>query len=322
MRVLADTQAFKDGQLEITQINDLTDAGTLAHLLKYDSNQGIFSGELRAGEGYLEINGKKILISAQPNPGKLGWGSTQTQLVLECTGRMKDKEAALQHKSAGAQKIIISAPMKDADLTVVVGVNDSILDLQKHEVVSNASCTTNCLAPVAMILDKKFGIVKGNMTTVHSYTNDQRILDLPHSDLRRARAAAVSIIPTTTGAAKAVGLVLPNLKGKIDGISVRVPTPNVSLVDFNVLVEKPTSKEAVNSAMKEASQGELKGILGYTEEELVSCDFRSRSESSYLDSGFTSVVDGNLVKLLSWYDNEWGFSCRMMDLSFLIGSKL
>jgi len=323
LRALSQTTAFQEGQVEVTQINDLTDAKTLAHLLKYDSNHGIFSGEVKInGDSELEVCGKKIQVLSQPDPSKLKWKESGTQIVLECTGRFKEKKSALQHLEAGAKKVIISAPMKDADLTLVIGINDKQLDLSKQDVVSNASCTTNCLAPVAKILDQKFGIVKGSMTTVHSYTNDQRILDLPHKDIRRARAAAISIIPTTTGAAKAVGLVLPHLKGKIDGISVRVPTPNVSLVDLNVLVEKQTTKEEVNAAMKEAAESDLKGILGYSEEDLVSCDYRGRSESSYFDSGFTAVIDRNFVKVLSWYDNEWGFSCRMLDLSFLMGSKL
>lgn len=323
MRALSETAAFKEGLVEVTRINDLTDATTLAHLFKYDSNHGVFNGQVEVSGNYLSLNGKKIEVVAQADPSKLEWGKSQTQIVLECTGRMKSKAEAMAHiQSAGAKKVVISAPMKDADLTLVVGINDKDLDLSKQDVISNASCTTNCLAPVAKVLDEKFGIRRGSMTTVHSYTNDQRILDLPHKDLRRARAAAVSMIPTTTGAAKAVGLVLPQLKGKVDGISVRVPTPNVSLVDFNIEVERKTTREEVNSVMKNAAENELKGILAYCEEELVSTDFKGRPESSIFDAPFTSVIDGQFVKVLSWYDNEWGFSCRMVDLSFLMGSKL
>lgn len=319
LRALSETTAFKEGQVEVTQINDLTDANTLAHLFKYDSNHGTFQGDVRTTGQNLELNGKKIPISAEPDPAKLGWGSSQTQFVLECTGRMKNREAATSHLAAGAKKVIISAPMGDADKTIVIGINHQDYDPAKHEIVSNASCTTNCLAPVAKVLHDNFKIVKGQMTTVHSYTNDQKILDLPHKDLRRARAAAVSMIPTTTGAAKAVGLVLPELKGKFDGISVRVPTPNVSLVDLNCVVEKNTTAEEIRSALKKASESDLKGVLGYTDEELVSCDYKGRPESSFVDGSFTSVVDGNFVKVLSWYDNEWGFSCRMIDLCFLMG---
>lgn len=322
LRALSETTAFREGQVEVTQINDLTDSDTLAHLLKYDSNHGRLEAEVKTESGGLSVLGKKIKVSSEPDPSKLGWANSGTDIVLECTGRFKTKSEAMAHQSAGAKKIIISAPMKDADLTLVVGINEDQLDLSKQDVISNASCTTNCLAPVAKVLDESFGIVKGSMTTVHSYTNDQRILDLPHKDMRRARAAAVSMIPTTTGAAKAVGLVMPHLKGKIDGISVRVPTPNVSLVDLNVMVEKSTSIEEVNAAVKKAAEGDLKGILGFTTEELVSTDFKGRPESSYFDAPFTNVVDGNFVKVLSWYDNEWGFSCRMVDLSFLMGSKL
>lgn len=321
LRALSETTAFKEGQVKVGQINDLTDSKTLAHLLKYDSNHGVFAADVSSGDGFIEVNGVKIPVSAEPDPAKLEWGSKNVSLVMECTGRLKNKEQALAHQKAGAKKIIISAPMKDPDATIVVGINDQLFDPAKHEVVSNASCTTNCLAPVAKVLHDEFKILKGSMTTVHSYTNDQRILDLPHSDLRRARAAAVSMIPTTTGAAKAVGLVLPELNEKIDGCSIRVPTPNVSLVDFGCVVEKKASIESVNAAMKKASQGALKGILGYSEEELVSCDYRGRYESSVFDAPFTSVIDGDYIKILTWYDNEWGFSCRMIDLAFLMASK-
>ena len=322
MRALAETKDFQEGRFEISLINDLTDSQTLAHLLKYDSSHGVFWGTVSASETHIEINGKKIVISKEANPSKLPWAQTQTAFVMECTGRFKDKEEAKAHLLAGAKKVIISAPMKDADLTIVVGINDEALDLKKQDVLSNASCTTNCLAPVAKVLDESLGIVHGTMTTIHSYTNDQRILDLPHSDMRRARAAAVSMIPTTTGAAKALGLVLPALKGKVDGISVRVPTPNVSLVDFNCIVKKDTSIEEVNAAFKAAANGDLKGILAYVEEELVSIDYRGRSESSLIDAPFTNVIDKRFVKVLAWYDNEWGFSCRMLDLACLMGNKL
>ncbi len=321
LRALAQTKEFQQGQFEVTAINDLTDSQTLAHLLKYDSNHGVFAGEVTAGENFLEINGRRIQTLKEADPTKLPWAKTETQFVMECTGRLKDKVQAMAHLQSGAKKVIISAPMKDADLTIVMGINDAMLDLQKQDVLSNASCTTNCLAPVAKVIEEKFGILHGNMTTVHSYTNDQRILDLPHSDQRRARAAAVSMIPTSTGAAKALGLVMPALKGKVDGISVRVPTPNVSLVDFNCVVKKDTSVEEVNAALREAAQGALKGILAVSDEELVSVDYKGRSESSMVDGPFTAVVDKRMIKVLSWYDNEWGFSCRMLDLACLMASQ-
>lgn len=322
LRALSETAAFREGQIEVTQINDLTDAQTLAHLLKYDSVHGVLPSQVSAQENSLQIDGKSIQISSEPDPAKLAWKSSGVDLVLECTGRLKKKSEAEAHLQAGAKKVVISAPMGDADLTLVLGINDQNLDLSQHHVISNGSCTTNCLSPVAKVLHETFGIVHGSMTTVHSYTNDQKILDLPHKDLRRARAAAVSMIPTSTGAAKALSLVLPDLKGKVDGLSVRVPTPNVSLVDFNVVVEKSTTIEEVNAAFQKAAEGELKGILSYETEELVSQDYRGRPESSLLDAPSTNVIDGKFVKVLSWYDNEWGFSCRMVDLSFLIGNQL
>lgn len=322
LRALSETSAFKEGLVEITQINDLTDADSLAHLLKYDSVHGVLSSEVSASEDSLTLDGKKIRITKEPDPAKLAWGDSQTDIVLECTGRLKKNEQAQAHLKAGAKKVIISAPMGDADLTVVLGINDKDLDLSKQNIISNGSCTTNCLSPVAKVLHESFGIVHGSMTTVHSYTNDQRILDLPHSDKRRMRAAALSMIPTTTGAATALALVIPELKGKVDGISVRVPTPNVSLVDFNVVVEKATTKEEVNAALKKAADSNLKGILAYEEAELVSNDYRGRPESSLVDAASTKVIDQKFVKVLSWYDNEWGFSCRMVDMSFLIGSRL
>lgn len=321
-RVLAETPEFRDGLVQVTTVNDLTDAPTLAHLLKYDSVHGRFSADVRVEEGQLNVNGKKIKVSAIPDPSKLPWAQEKVDIVLECTGRFKDRTATAAHLTAGAKKVIFSAPLKEADLTIVVGINHEQYDSSKHQIVSNASCTTNCLAPVVKVLDDALKIVHGSMTTIHSYTNDQRILDLPHSDLRRARAAAVSMIPTTTGAAKAVGLVLPHLKGKIDGISVRVPTPNVSLVDFNCVVEKETTKEDVNAALKKAAEGPLKGILSFCTEELVSKDFNGTTESSTVDAGYTAVVDKKFVKVLSWYDNEWGFSNRMVDLTYFMGSKL
>lgn len=321
-RVLAETPEFRDGLVQVTTVNDLTDAPTLAHLLKYDSVHGRFAADVRVEGSQLSVNGKKINVSAVPDPSKLPWATEKVDIVLECTGRFKDKAQTAQHLSAGAKKVIFSAPLKDADLTIVMGINHEAYDTTKHQIVSNASCTTNCLAPVVKVIDDGLKIVHGSMTTIHSYTNDQRILDLPHSDLRRARSAALSMIPTTTGAAKAVGLVLPHLKGKIDGISVRVPTPNVSLVDFNCEVATETTKEAVNQLLQKAADTSLKGILSYCTEELVSRDFNGTSESSIVDAGYTAVIDKKFVKVLAWYDNEWGFSNRMVDLSYWMGSKL
>lgn len=319
-RALTQTKAYREGLVEVAKINDLSDAKTLGHLLKYDSNHGVFASDVKVQDSRIICDGKPIEVIARPKAQDLDWKSSEVDIVLECTGRMKSREEASTHLKTGAKKVIISAPMKDADKTLVIGINDQ--DLQASDsIVSNASCTTNCLAPVAKVLDENFEIIRGSMTTVHAYTNDQKILDLPHSDWRRARAAAVSMIPTTTGAAKAVGLVLPHLKGKIDGIAIRVPTPNVSLVDFNVELKKNTSIEEINAAMKKASESNLKGVLAFVDEELVSVDFRGRSESSVFDAPSTNVLDGNFVKVLSWYDNEWGFSCRMIDLAFLLASK-
>lgn len=322
MRVLANTPEFKDGLITVTTINDLTDAEMLAQLLKYDSVHGRFKGDVSLDGESLVVNGKKIKVSAIPEPAKLPWAAEKVDIVLECTGRFKDKAQTAAHLTAGAKKVLFSAPLKDADLTVVIGINHQDYDSAKHHIVSNASCTTNCLAPVAKVIDDAFKIVHGSMTTIHSYTNDQRILDLPHSDARRARAAALSMIPTTTGAAKAVGLVLPHLKGKLDGISIRVPTPNVSLVDLNVEVAKATSVEEVNAALKTAANGPLKNILKFCDEELVSVDFMGTSESSTIDGPSTAVIDKNFVKVMSWYDNEMGFSNRMVDFTFIMGSKL
>src|SRR5208282_34491 len=307
--------------LEIVAINDLTDAKTLAHLLKYDSVHGTFDADVKAGEGIITVDGKEIKVLAERAPETLPWKSLNVDIVIESTGLFTDRPKASKHIDAGAKWVIISAPAKEPDVTVCLGVNEEVLDPGKHKIISNASCTTNCLAPVAKVLHKEFGIIRGLMTTVHSYTNDQRILDLPHKDLRRARAAALSMIPTTTGAAKAVGLVLPELKGKLDGYAMRVPTPDVSVVDLVALVEKPTTTEEVNAALKKAAEGPMKGILQYVEEELVSKDFTGNPHSSMVDAGFTKVIDGTLVKVVAWYDNEWGYSCRVRDLINLLAKK-
>jgi glyceraldehyde 3-phosphate dehydrogenase len=304
-----------DPTVDIVAINDLTDPSMLAHLLKYDSVHRRFNAEITLNGSEMVVDGKVVHLSAEKDPSKLPWASLGVELVLECTGIFTSKDKAQHHITAGAQYVIISAPANDSDLTVVMGVNDDQLDPSKHKIVSNASCTTNCLAPVIKVLDQAFGIERGLMTTVHSYTNDQQLLDLPHKDKRRARAAALSMIPSSTGAAKAIGLVLPHLKGKLDGIAVRVPTPNVSLVDVVVFTKKETSVQEVNDLLKAASQNELKGILGFEEDELVSCDFIGDPRSSIVDAKNTAVNGGNMVKVLSWYDNEWGFSNRMVDLT-------
>jgi glyceraldehyde 3-phosphate dehydrogenase len=308
--------------LDFIAINDITDAATLGHLLRYDSVHGQLKADLKVEKDALILNGKRIQIVQEREPGKLPWKTLGVDLVLECSGLFTDREKAATHLSAGAKKVLISAPAKGADITLCYGVNHTAFDPAKHTIISNASCTTNCLAPVAKVLHESFGIKRGLMTTVHAYTNDQRILDLPHSDIRRARAAAMSIIPTSTGAARAVGEVLPHLKGKLDGMAVRVPTPNVSLVDLVAELEKPASEEAVNSAMKTAAQGPLKGVLQYCEEELVSIDFNGNPHSSIFDSSLTKVMDHNFVKVLSWYDNEWGFSNRMRDVALYIGQRI
>jgi glyceraldehyde 3-phosphate dehydrogenase len=299
--------------VELVKINDLADPNTLAHLFKYDSVHGRFAGTVAVEGDKLIINGKPVIVSAEKDPAKLGWGAVGVQIVVESTGRFTDGNTAKAHLEAGAKKVIISAPGTNVDATVVLGVNDGTLT-KEMKIVSNASCTTNCLAPVAKVLLQEFGIVRGLMTTIHSYTNDQQILDLPHKDLRRARAAALSMIPTTTGAAKAVALVLPQLKGKLDGMAVRVPTPNVSLVDLVVETEKATSAEAVNATFKKAAEGPLKGILDYCELSLVSIDFNGNPASSTIDAQSTTVIGGSMVKVLSWYDNEWGYSNRVVDL--------
>lgn len=310
--------ALKEKSIEIVAINDLTDAKTLAHLLKYDSVHGILNAKVEARGDELVINGKPIKILAVRNPEELPWKKMKVDVVLESTGLFTAREKAELHLKAGAKKVIISAPATGEDITVVMGVNHNLYDPKKHNIISNASCTTNCLAPVAKVLHETFGIEKGLVTTVHSYTNDQNILDLPHKDLRRARAAAMSMIPTTTGAAKAVSLVLPELKGKLDGMAIRVPTPNVSVVDLVVTLKKKTDVEKVNAALKKASKGALKGILGFEEAPLVSIDFNGNSLSSIVDASCTKVLDGNMVKVLSWYDNEAGFSQRVVDLLKLI----
>lgn len=305
----------------IQAINDLTDPQALAHLLKYDSVHGKFDGEVNVDNDSLIVNGQKIQVLAEKDPSQLPWKNLGVDVALECTGLFRTKEKASMHLTAGANKVIISAPSPDPDVTLAIGVNSEAYDSSAHNVISCASCTTNCLAPVAKVVLENFGIQRGTMTTIHSYTNDQRILDLPHKDLRRARAAALSMIPTTTGAAKAVGLVLPALQGKVDGFSVRVPTPNVSLVDFVAQTEQKVTVEEVNRALKNASENALKGILGFSEEPLVSIDFTSTSNSSTVDSLCTMVVDGQMVKIVAWYDNEMGFSTRMLDACSLIASK-
>jgi glyceraldehyde 3-phosphate dehydrogenase len=310
--------ALKEKGIDIVVINDLTDAKTLAHLLKYDSVHGPLAAKVEAKDSALVVNGKTIKILAVRNPEELPWKSEKIDVVLESTGLFTAREKAGMHLKAGAGKVVISAPASGEDITIVMGVNHTLYDPQKHNIISNASCTTNCLAPVAKVLHDTFGIEKGLVTTVHSYTNDQSILDLPHKDLRRARAAALSMIPTTTGAAKAVALVLPELKGKLDGMAIRVPTPNVSVIDLVATLKMNTDAEKVNAALKKASKGALKGILDFCEEPLVSIDFNGNTFSSIVDAGCTKVIEGNMVKVISWYDNESGFSQRVIDLFNLI----
>lgn len=308
-------------QLEIVAINDIGDTKTMAHLFKYDSVHGNYPGEIKHTENEIIIDGKAIRLLKEKEASKLPWRDLGVDIVLESTGRFKGREDAVVHLQQGAKKVVISAPAKKPDITIVLGVNGDKYDPKAHQILSNASCTTNCLAPVAKVLMDSFGIVKGLMTTVHSYTNDQRILDLPHDDLRRARAAALSMIPTTTGAAKALGEVLPELKGKLDGISIRVPTPNVSLVDLTVDVGKDVTRDEVNAAVKKAAEGALKGIIRYSEEPTVSCDYNNDPHSAIFDALDTYVVEKRLVKVLAWYDNEWGYSNRMIDLAKLLASK-
>lgn len=313
--------AFADGDIEFVAINDLTDANTLAHLLRYDSVHGRFPHEVEATDDAIIVDGKTIKVLAERDPANLPWGDLGVDYVIESTGLFTDGQKAKAHLEAGAKKVIISAPGKNEDLTVVMGVNHEKYDPNEHHIISNASCTTNCLAPVAMVIDQHFGIERGLMTTVHSYTNDQRILDLPHKDLRRARAAALNIIPTTTGAAVAVGLVLPHLKGKLDGFAMRVPTPDVSMVDLVVQLKENTTAEALNAALREAAAGSLKGILAYTDEPLVSNDFLGDPHSSIVDGSMTTVMDGNFAKVIAWYDNEWGYSKRVGDLIRYMAGK-
>jgi glyceraldehyde 3-phosphate dehydrogenase len=314
--------SLNDSNIEFVAVNDLTDPKTLAHLLKYDSILGNLPNNISAGQDCIKVDDKTIRVFAEKDPAKLPWESVGAQVVLESTGRFTDANDAKKHMRGPVKKVIISAPAKNEDVTIVLGVNQQVYDPAKHHIISNASCTTNCLAPIAKVVNDNFKIVSGTMTTIHSYTNDQVILDFPHKDLRRARAAAISMIPTSTGAAKALHLVIPELKGKLDGFAMRVPTPNVSVVDLVAFVEKKTSAEEVNAAMKKATEsGPLKGYLGYEENELVSADFKGDSRSSIVDAPMTRVVAGNCVKVISWYDNEWGYSCRVRDLINYLGSK-
>ena len=312
---------MENDNIEVVGINDLTDTKTLAHLLRYDSVHGICNADIEVKEDSMVVNGKVIKTTAIADPAQLPWKDLNVDIALESTGIFVDRDGASKHLSAGAGWVVISAPAKEPDATICMGVNDETLDVASHKIISNASCTTNCLAPMAKVIDQHFTIKRGLMTTIHSYTNDQRILDLPHKDLRRARAAALSMIPTTTGAARAVSLVLPHLKGKLDGMAIRVPTPNVSVVDLVAELEKDTTAEAVNAALKEAAEGPLKGILKFTDEPIVSIDMNGNPNSSIVDGGVTKVIEGNMVKVLSWYDNEWGYSTRLKDLMLFIDSK-
>ena len=311
----------KSPGIEFVAINDLTDAKTNAHLLKYDSVHGTYPGTVKAEETGLVVDGKHIAVSAEKEPEKLPWAKHEVDVVLECTGRFTDREQAEKHLKAGAKRVIISAPAKKPDLTIAWGVNHEKFDPKQHKIISNASCTTNCLTPMAKVILQKFGLARGLMTTIHSYTNDQQVLDLAHKDLRRARAAGLSMIPTTTGAAKAVALVIPELEGKLDGLSIRVPTPNVSLVDLVCDTDKDVTPEAVNAAMKEAANGALKGVLRYCDEELVSHDFNHDTHSCIFDATLTKVQGGKLLKVMGWYDNEWGFSSRMVDVARFVGAR-
>ena len=312
-----------ENSIEWVAVNDLTDAKTLAHLFKYDSIHGIYEGDVKAQGSSIIIDGHEVKVLSEKDPANLKWKEMGVDIVIESTGIFTAREKALAHMtSGGAKKVLISAPAKGEDITIVIGVNDDKYDPKKHNIISNASCTTNCLAPFTKVLHENFKVKRGLMNTIHSYTNDQRILDLPHKDLRRARAAAVSMIPTTTGAAKAVGLVLPELKGKLNGFSLRVPTPDVSVVDLVAELEKTVTVEEVNAAFKTAAEGKLKGILGYSDEPLVSIDYRGCPLSSIIDALSTMVMEGNMVKVLSWYDNEWGFSCRMVDLIKMVAKTL
>ncbi len=313
--------ALGRNDVEFVAVNDLTDTKTLAHLLKYDSVLGPLHEEVTCDDSSITVGGKKIKVFATKDPAELDWSSVGAQVVVESTGRFTDAKDASKHLRGSVKKVIISAPAKNEDITIVLGVNDSQYDPKKHNIISNASCTTNCLAPVAKVLNDNWGIQKGSMTTIHSYTNDQNVLDFPHKDLRRARAAALNMIPTSTGAAKAIGLVLPELKGKLDGYAMRVPTPNVSVVDLVAVLGKDTTGAEVNAALKSAANNGLKGILGYTEDPVVSSDMLHNSNSSIVDADLTKVLGGNLVKVVSWYDNEWGYSCRVVDLVKFLADK-
>ena len=313
--------ALGDPDIDFVAVNDLTDTRTLAHLLKYDSVLGNLEYQITSTENGIKVDNDEFRVFSQRDPAEIDWESVGAQIVIESTGRFTKAEDAKKHLRGGVKKVIISAPAKNEDITIVLGVNEDKYDPAAHSIISNASCTTNCLAPVAKVVHQKFGIRSAQMTTIHSYTNDQQLLDLPHKDMRRARAAAISMIPTSTGAAKAVALVLPELKGKFDGISVRVPTPNVSLVDVVMNLERDATAEEVNQAFKESANGELKGILEFCEEPLVSIDFRRNSHSSIVDAEYTKVIGGNMLKVLSWYDNEWGYSCRVRDLIKFIAGK-
>ena len=313
--------AIGDNDIDFVAVNDITDTKTLAHLLKYDSVLGNLHHEISASANGIKVEGDELRVFSERDPAAIPWESVGAEIVIESTGRFTKAEDAKKHLHGGVKKVIISAPAKNEDITIVMGVNEDKYDPSTHHILSNASCTTNCLAPVAKVIHENFGINNAQMTTIHSYTNDQQLLDLPHKDLRRARAAALNMIPTSTGAAKAVALVLPELKGKFDGISVRVPTPNVSLVDVVINVAKATSTEEVNTALKNAANEELAGILAFSEEPLVSCDFRQNSNSSIVDAEYTKVIGGNMIKVLSWYDNEWGYSCRVRDLIKYIAQK-
>jgi glyceraldehyde 3-phosphate dehydrogenase len=307
--------------IEFVAVNDLTDTKTLAHLLKYDSVLGHLHEDVKLEADAITVGGKRLKVFAQRDPGELDWTSVGAQIVVESTGHFTDATKACKHIRGSVKKVIISAPASNEDITLVLGVNDHMYDAGKHNIISNASCTTNCLAPLAKVVDDKFKILKGSMTTIHSYTNDQPILDFPHKDLRRARAAAINMIPTSTGAAKAIGLVMPHLKGKMDGYSMRVPTPDVSVVDLVAVLEKNTTTQEVNAALKSAAEGALKGILDYTEDPVVSSDMLHNPNSSIVDAGLTKVLDGNLLKVVAWYDNEWGYSSRVVDLVALLAQK-
>jgi glyceraldehyde 3-phosphate dehydrogenase len=312
---------YHRGELEVAAVNDLTDTKTNAHLFKWDSSYGQYPGEVAAGDNAIKVDGREIRVFAERDPQNIPWSERGIQVVIESTGLFTDASKAALHMKGGAKKVLISAPAKGEDVTIVLGVNEDKYDAKKHNIISNASCTTNCLAPVAKVLHQNFGIVKGLMTTIHAYTNDQRILDQQHKDLRRARSAGMSLIPTSTGAAKAISLVLPELKGKLHGFAIRVPTPTVSIVDLVAELAKEVSAEQVNAALKNAAAGPMKGILAYSEEELVSMDFKGNSASSIVDALNTMSIGGNMVKVIAWYDNEWGYSCRLADLTAFVADK-